>query len=64
MRKLDKINSDVMKKHKDKGFSLIETIIALVILTVGILATISAITYSLYAVQESEKITFGKEAAR
>lgn len=53
-----------MKRHQENGFSLVETIIALVILTVGILATVSAITYSIFIVQESEKVTFAKEHAR
>ncbi len=53
-----------MCRQKQSGFSLIETIIALIILTVGILTTISAISYSLYVVQESEKVTFAKEHAR
>ena len=53
-----------MRKQQENGFSLIETIIALIVLTVGILATVSAITYSLYVVRESEKITFAKEHAR
>ena len=53
-----------MRKQQENGFSLIETIIALIVLTVGILATVSAITYSLYVVRESEKITLAKEHAR
>lgn len=53
-----------MNQIKEGGFSLIETIIAMVILMVGILATISAISFSLFYVQESEKITLAKEYAR
>lgn len=53
-----------MTQIKESGFSLIETIIAMIILTVGILATISAISFSLLYIQESEKITFAKEYAR
>lgn len=53
-----------MNQIKESGFSLIETIIALVILMVGILATLSAISFSIFYVQESEKVTFAKEYAR
>lgn len=53
-----------MKKGIENGFSLIETIIAIVILTVGILSVLAAISFSLRTIQESEKITFAKENAR
>lgn len=53
-----------MKKTKESGFSLIETIIALIILMVGILSTISALSFSIFYVQESEKNTYAREYAR
>ncbi|MCU1289657.1 MAG: hypothetical protein JWN60_1886 [Acidobacteria bacterium] len=53
-----------MKNIKEAGFSLIETIIALIIMTIGILGTISALSFSLFYVQESEKNTFAREYAR
>jgi Tfp pilus assembly protein PilV len=53
-----------MKKSKESGFSLIETIFALLILMIGILATISALSFSIFYVQESEKNTYAREYAR
>lgn len=53
-----------MRKENEKGFSLIETVIALVILTVGILTVLAAISFSWRLIQESEKATFSKEQAR
>lgn len=53
-----------MRKENQKGFSLIETCIALVILTVGILTVLGAISFSWRMIQESEKSTFSKEQAR
>lgn len=53
-----------MKKMKEGGFSLIETIIALMIMLIGILATLSALSFSLSYVQEAEKNTFAREYAR
>lgn len=53
-----------MRKENEKGFSLIETCIALVILTIGILSVLGAISYSWRLIQESEKATFAKEQAR
>ena len=53
-----------MSRKKENGFSLIETSIAMVILLVGILATVAAISFSLLYVQESEKMTIAKEYAR
>ena len=53
-----------MKLKKETGFSLIETIIALVILMVGILGTISALSFSIFSVQDSEKRSMSKEIAR
>lgn len=50
--------------QKETGFSLIETIIALIILLVGILATLQAISYGMLYVQESEKRGIAKEIAR
>lgn len=54
-----------MKQGKnEKGFSLIETVLALVILLVGILATMGAISYGVLSMQESEKRVLAKEVAR
>lgn len=53
-----------MRIENEKGFSLIETCIALVILTIGILSVMGAISYSWRIIQESEKATFAKEQAR
>jgi prepilin-type N-terminal cleavage/methylation domain-containing protein len=50
--------------NKEKGFSLIETIIALLILLVGILGALSAITSSMIFMQESENRTISKEYVR
>lgn len=52
------------QKQREKGFSLIETMIALVILLVGILATLQAISFGMLYVQEVEKRGFAKEIAR
>lgn len=64
MRKLDEITKKDMCKKDAAGFSLIETAIALVIMTVGIFAALSAISYSVFAIQEAEKMTLAKENAR
>lgn len=54
-----------MKQVKmEQGFSLIETVIALVVLLIGILATLSAISYGVLSMQESEKRVSAKEVAR
>jgi prepilin-type N-terminal cleavage/methylation domain-containing protein len=54
-----------MKQEKNEsGFSLIETIIALVILLIGILGTMQAISFGILSMQESEKRALSKEAAR
>lgn len=53
-----------MKLKKETGFSLIETVIALVVLLVGILGTISALSFSIFSVQDSEKRSLSKEHAR
>lgn len=52
------------QKDKSSGFSLVETIIALVVLLVGILAAMSAISFGIMSVRESEKRTLSKEYAR
>jgi type II secretory pathway pseudopilin PulG len=54
-----------MKQGKfEAGFSLVETIIALVILLVGILSTFTAISFGVLSMQESEKRSLAKEVAR
>lgn len=53
-----------MKLKKETGFSLIETVIALVILMIGILGTVSALSFSIFSMQDSEKRSLSKEIAR
>lgn len=54
-----------MKRNRqESGFSLIETTIAMVVLLIGILATVSALTVGVVAVEESEKRSLSKEIAR
>lgn len=67
MRKLAQIKERKvisMRKENERGFSLIETCIALVILTIGILSVLAAVSFSWRLIQESEKATFAKEQAR
>lgn len=52
------------KTSKESGFSLVETIIALIVLLIGLLATVSALSFGVLSVQESEKRLFAKESAR
>ncbi|MBK8150886.1 MAG: prepilin-type N-terminal cleavage/methylation domain-containing protein [Acidobacteria bacterium] len=52
------------KQNKQSGFSLIETIVAMVILLIGVLATLSAMTFGVVSMQESEKRTLSKETVR
>ncbi len=52
------------QSKKEKGFSLIETMVALVILLVGILATLQGLSFGMLYVQEMEKRGFAKEIAR
>jgi Tfp pilus assembly protein PilV len=49
---------------KEEGFSLVETIIALVVLLVGILSSIQAISFGMLYTQEMEKRGMAKEIAR
>jgi len=49
---------------KEAGFSLVEAMCALIILVIGILAALQAITYSIWHVQEAEKRGNAKEVAR
>lgn len=51
-------------KHKESGFSLLETLAALVVLLVGILGAMTALAYGVMAMQESEKRSLAKEYAR
>lgn len=51
-------------EKKNKGFSLIEVLIAMVILLVGILATLSALSFGILSMESSEKRSISKEAAR
>lgn len=54
-----------MKQTKtENGFSLIETIMALVVLLIGILATMQALSFGMLSMQESEKRSYAKEVAR
>ncbi len=47
----------------EKGLSYIEVMVAIVILTIGILAQISALTFSVLRVQENELRTGARQAA-
>jgi Tfp pilus assembly protein PilV len=53
-------------KQNDKtaGFSLVEVTIALVVLLIGILATLSALSFGIVSLQDSEKRSLSKEIAR
>lgn len=53
-----------MRNKNEQGFSLGETICAILIMTIGILAVLAAMSYAIRAVQESEYVTFSKENAR
>lgn len=48
---------------KEAGFSYIETIISMVILVVGILGALCAMTFGIVSVQDAEKKTKAKEIA-
>lgn len=52
-----------VKPGSEAGFSYIETIISMVILTVGLLGALSGTTFSLLYAQQSEKKTRAKEIA-
>jgi type II secretory pathway pseudopilin PulG len=52
------------QKEKELGFSLIETMIALVVMLIGILGAMAAISYGVMSMQESEKRSLSKEYAR
>lgn len=54
-----------MKQVKNEvGFSLIETIVAMVVLLIGILGTLTAISFGVLYMQDSEKRVMAKEVAR
>lgn len=53
-----------MAPKKELGFSLVETIIALLILMIGVLSALSALSFSILSVQDSEKRSQAKEIAR
>ena len=55
---------NIMKSNPNQnGFSYIETIISMVIVTVGLLGTLSALTWGFVYMQEAEKKTKAKQAA-
>lgn len=67
---MDKIKSSPVFKAKDKserkgegGFSYIETVISMVILIVGLLGVLSAMTYAVLYAREAERKTQAKELA-
>lgn len=64
IRHLRFFKSEFIGMRKNEGFSLIETVMALVVLLVGILATMQAITFGVLSMQESEKRSLAKEVAR
>lgn len=51
------------ESQEEAGFSYIETMIAIIVLTVGILGSLSALSYGVMSVSESEKRTKAKEIA-
>ena len=51
------------QNNSEAGFSYIETLISIVVLTVGLLAVLSAMTFSLLYAQVLEKKTLAKEVA-
>ncbi|MDQ6787929.1 MAG: hypothetical protein M3033_14075 [Acidobacteriota bacterium] len=58
------LKPNVASKNKgEKGSTYIEVIVSIVILTVGLLAMLSALTYALLYEQEAEKKTRAKEIA-
>lgn len=63
---MGKLIKPFIKRPKNKnedGFSILETIISMVILTVGLLAALSAMTFALLYSQISQKKTEAKEIA-
>jgi hypothetical protein len=52
-----------IQKNNEKGFSYIDVIIAIVIMTVGVLAMVSALTASLIRSYESERRVIAKQLA-
>lgn len=50
--------------NKQTGFSLIETMAAMVIMLIGMMATMSALSYGMLSMQESERRTLSKELVR
>jgi Prokaryotic N-terminal methylation motif len=55
---------DMKQNKNESGVSLIEVTIAMVIMLVGILGSLSAITSSVFSMQSSEKRTISKEVVR
>lgn len=53
----------IAARKNEAGFSYIETIISIVILTIGLLSILSAMTYSTLYAEEAEKKTHAKEIA-
>ena len=51
------------RRASESGFTYIEVIISMIVMTVGILGAMSALTYSLLYMQESEKRTQAKQIA-
>jgi type II secretory pathway pseudopilin PulG len=60
---IDTKADNIAKNKGEAGFSYIETIISMVILTVGLLAVLSAMTFALLYGQVAEKKTQAKEIA-
>lgn len=50
-------------KRSERGSTLVEVVISMIILTVGLMAALSALTYGLLYSQEAEKKTQAKEIA-
>lgn len=53
-----------MNSKKETGFSLVETIIALLILLIGVMSALSALSFAILSEQDSEKRSQAKQIAR
>lgn len=63
MRKLDEIRETEMKKSNQQGFSYIEVMCAMVIMLVGILAQLTALSFSILRQSEAEQQNTARQIA-
>lgn len=63
MRKLDKVGSSNMKKSNQKGFTYIEVMCAMVIMMIGILAQLTALSFSILRQSEAEQQNTARQIA-